>query len=145
MGKVTALRSVSTPVRAQQLRTSGGLVAMVRTAAMPENALATAIGAVLGGFVPLATFTVAHQELPGAEWYLQPKLALVLGGLLYSAKTVVQWGQLAFRDRTKALGFVVLLEGVMVFSATMWLSYFALALLVAINAIATGVTLSRAR
>jgi len=118
---------------------------MVRTAIMPENALATAMGAILGGFVPLATFTVAHQELGGTEWYLQPKLALVLGGLLYSAKTVVHWGHLAFRDRTKALGFVILLEGVMIFSATAWLSYFALALLVAINAIATGVTLSRGK
>ena len=43
---------------------------------------------------------------------------IVAGGLLYSAKTVYAWGKLAFHTAAKALGFVVLLEGVMILSQT---------------------------
>jgi hypothetical protein len=67
---------------------------------------------------------------------------LALGGLLFSARTVYAWGRLAFQASGKALGFVVLMEGVMTMSHTPWLSPAALAYLVAINGIATGCTLS---
>jgi hypothetical protein len=36
---------------------------------------------------------------------------LVLGGQLFSAKTVYQWASVALEDRAKAAGFVVMLEG----------------------------------
>lgn len=136
--RLSVVRSDTAPKRPAD----AGIVGMVRQAARRENRLATAIGALFGGFVPIASFALVHGEL-GSDWYLDPKSALVAGGLLYSAKTVVQWAQLAFRDRAKAYGFAVLVEGVMTFSATAWLAYTALALLVSINAVATGVTLSR--
>ncbi len=118
-----------------------GVVECVRKALRPENRLATFIGSVLGGFVPVSCFVLAHIEI-AKEFYTDPKTFLLLGGLVFSAKTVYQWGKMAFRDGSKALGFVLLIEGVMVFAATGWLSQLALGLLVVINAVATGATLS---
>jgi hypothetical protein len=66
----------------------------------------------------------------------------VLGGLVFSALTVFRWGRLAFGSPVKALGFVVLAEGVMTFCSTAWLSVVALGYLVLINAIATGCTIA---
>lgn len=113
-----------------------------------QNLSASLLGAALGGFVPVATYTVAHQQLlvGAAKWsgvtFVSPAWALVAGGLLYSAKTVWQWGKLTFNDRWKATGFVLLVEGVMVFSPVVWLSRTALGYLVAINAIATACLLA---
>jgi hypothetical protein len=115
------------------------VVQQVRTALRPGNRLATSLGFLLGGFVPLASFFVAHYEVTRmAPWYEQKPVFLVLGGLAYSARTVWQWGRLAFQNAVKALGFVVLLEGVMVTSHIPWLSIAALAYLIAINGVATG-------
>ena len=81
----------------------------------------------------------AHAITP---LYTQKALYLVLGGLAYSAKTVWQWGTVAFQNAFKAFGFVVLLEGVMVTSHILWLSITALVYLMAINGIATGCNLT---
>jgi VIT1/CCC1 family predicted Fe2+/Mn2+ transporter len=120
-----------------------GVVAQVRTAFRRRHLLATAIGALLGGFVPLIVFTVAHHELSLAlpTWRIAVGVCIVAAGLMYSAKTVCAWGRMAFGDGAKAVGFTVLVEGAMTFSGVAWLSYAALAYLVAINAIATGCTL----
>jgi hypothetical protein len=92
--------------------------------------------------VPLACYVVAHREISAdAPLYLQRSLYLVLGGLAYSARTVWQWGAVAFRNAVKATGFVVLLEGVMVTSHVAWLGVAALVYLVAINGIATACNL----
>lgn len=119
-----------------------GVVSQVKTALKRRNALATACGFVLGGFVPVATFFVAHFEAGIGSWQAGAMLAMVIGGLLFSAKTVFQWARLGFSDPVKATGFVVALEVVMTLSGLDVLSYSALALLTAINGIATGVTLS---
>jgi len=121
-----------------------GVVAQVRLAMQPKSRLATAVGFMLGGFVPLATYWVSHNEL-GAEWPLYLRMltyGIVAGGLLYSARTVFAWGKLAFHAPAKALGFVVLLEGVMTLSHTSWLSVMALVYLIAINGFATGCNLA---
>lgn len=99
-----------------------GIVLQVKIACHPRNRLAAAIGMIFGAFVPLA---------------------LVVGGLLYSATTVYQWGLMAFGSWYKALGFAVLVEGTMCASDQAWLSIAALVLLCSINAVATGVTLVR--
>jgi VIT1/CCC1 family predicted Fe2+/Mn2+ transporter len=118
-------------------------VDQVRIALRPRNRLATFLGFLLGGFVPLASFLVAHFELTAiTPLYTQKALYLVLGGLAYSAKTVWQWGTVAFHNAFKAFGFVVLLEGVMVTSHILWLSIAALVYLMAINGIATGCNLT---
>lgn len=119
-----------------------GVVGQVRAALSPANRLASALGFLLGGFVPAATYVVAHRELAAGALWAQLGTYLVAGGLLYSARTVFDWGTLAFGLRVKALGFVVLLEGVMVTAHTAWLAGAALGYLVAINGAATACKLS---
>jgi len=127
-----------------QSAASLGVVAQVREALKPRNRLATSLGALLGGGVPVATYTLAHHEIDTtAPLYAQLGAWLVVGGLLFSALTVYQWARLAFGSGAKALGFAVLLEGVLTFAHTPWLGVGALVYLVAINATATGVRLSR--
>lgn len=116
------------------------LVQQVRRAFARRNRLATCIGFLLGGFVPLAIYVVSHQE--GAGLNLTAPTGLVLGGLLYSAQTVYQWAKLAFTNALKSVGFCVLLEGVMVTSKTHWLGLAALCMLIAINGVSTGCTIS---
>ncbi len=118
---------------------SKDVVGQIRLACKPENRLATAVGFLLGGFVPLAIYKVSHGEI-GSFWEL--KTVLVIGGLVYSASTVYEWGKLAFRSGWKAMGFLVLTEGVMMISSTPWLGITALVYLVVINGIGTGVNLA---
>ena len=115
---------------------SRGIITQIHIAA--RNPLPAVIGALLGALVPSATFTVGHYEL--SSW-TEPKALIVLGGLAFSALTVFRWGRLAFGSAVKALGFVVLTEGVMTFCSA-WLSVVALGYLVLINAIATGCTIA---
>lgn len=117
-----------------------GVVAQVRTAFSTKNRLAAFVGSLLGGFVPLATYTVAHHG--GGLEVKSIAFILVIGGLLYSATTVFQWARLAFSSPTKSVGFCLLLEGVMVCGSVEWLALTALAYLIGINAIATGCTLA---
>lgn len=120
-----------------------GIVAQTRAALRPQSLLATLLGGVLGAFVPIAVWVVAHREVnPALPLWRQFGSLLVAGGLAYSATNVFSWGRLAFRSPVKAAGFVVLLEGVLVGSSTHWLSLAALAVLAGINAIATGAILS---
>ena len=123
-----------------------GVVAQVRRACSPGNRLAAAIGLLLGGFIPLAVYVVAHVEavpLSTITVGTSGPWALVFGGLAYSAKTVFEWGKLAFTSAFKATGFVVLVEGVAVTSHTHWLGIAALCYLIAINGTATACTLGR--
>lgn len=128
------------PQRSQAAhRRQSEVVEQVRAAFKPDARLATLLGCLAGALPPLSAYVLAHLPTPVA-WYLW---VIVAGALLFSAKTVFQWAALAFADKVKAFGFVVLLEGVMTLSPVIWLSYLALAYLIAINAIATGCTLSR--
>jgi len=119
-----------------------GVIAGIREAAKPRNRLALGVGSALGGFVPIATYHLAHAE---ANWnnaaYSLP-CYLVAGGLLYSATTVYTWMAEATGSGKKALGWTVLTEGVMIASRAPWLSIMALALLIGMNAVATGVRLA---
>jgi hypothetical protein len=117
---------------------SQGVISQVRLAT--RNITSLAVGCLLGGFVPLATYIIAHNEL---KQVFSLQTLLVVGGLLYSAKTVWQWSNMAFECKYKATGFVLLLEGVMVLSNTQWLSLASLSYLIGINAIATGCLLAK--
>jgi hypothetical protein len=128
--------SAATP-RARTDSAPRDIVTQIHIAA--RNPLPAVIGALLGALVPSATFVVGHYEL--TSW-TEPKALIVLGGLVFSALTVFRWGRLAFGSAVKALGFVVLAEGVMTFCSTAWLSVVALSYLVLINAIATGCTIA---
>lgn len=118
------------------------IIRQVNIAVHKSNRLALIVGFVVGGFIPLATYVLAHYELMADAplWQQFPAL-LVLGGLSFSAKTVFDWACAAFKHPAKALGFVLLLEGVMTFAHTPWLSIAALCFLVGINGTATGCTL----
>jgi hypothetical protein len=127
------------PRQSQEL----GVVGQVREAVKRKNRLAATLGALIGGGVPVASYQLAHAEIdPSRALWAQLPAWLVLGGLLNSALTVFHWARSAFGSGAKALGFAVLLEGVLTFSRTPWLSIGALVYLVAINATATGVRLS---
>jgi hypothetical protein len=106
-----------------------------------NHPLAGFVGFILGGFVPGAVYTVAHYQVQ-ARWYLW---VLVAGGLLYSAKTVYQWGVLVFGDRLKATGFVLLIEASMTFADGKLVPISALVLLVAINGVAAAHALAVGR
>ncbi len=119
-----------------------GVVQQVKLACKPSNRLATIIGFLLGGFVPIACYWISHHEQAAFTADGARSMALVFGGLAYSARTVYEWAKLAFTSGFKSLGFVVLVEGTMVTSSTLWLSIAALCYLVVINGVATGCTLS---
>lgn len=124
-----------------------GIVDQVKQSMKPNNRIALVCGGILGGFVPIATYVLAHCEVdPTAPLYQQYTTLLVLGGLIYSAMTVFSWAKVAFKHPIKAIGFVCLLEGTMTFSHSgildiPLLSLAALTLLVAINAVAAGTLL----
>jgi len=131
------------PYRKLEDSPSLGVVDQVRLAFRPRTRLATLIGCLLGGLVPMISFVLAHGEVNQIEpLYEQVASYLVLGGLLFSATTVYTWGRMAFSSGAKALGFVVLTEGALVLAKTEWLGWVALFYLCAINAIATGCVLA---
>lgn len=118
-----------------------GAIEQARKTFQPGNRLAALVGFALGGFVPLASFTLIHSEAQR-----QPLLwILVIGGLAYSALSVYRWAQEAFRYRIKAAGFVILLEGAMSFSSVHWLSLAGLAILIGINGVSAAVSLQQGR
>jgi len=104
-----------------------GVIAQVKRAS--KSRAASAIGFVLGGVVPIGVYWIAHHEATTQPW----KWGLVSAGLIYSAKTVFDWAKIAFKHPAKALGFVVLLEGIMTTSTTLWLQLVCLGILVGIN------------
>ena len=127
-----APRKAYCPVPVNQL----GVIDQIANAFRMENAFATAVGVIVGGFVPLAVYRTAHfgvQAHP-ALWIL------VLGGLIYSALTVFQWGVAAFSSPIKSIGFVLLLEGTLTFNEHA-LALGALSILAFINAVATACNL----
>lgn len=101
------------------------------------------------GFAKGVTCLVREVKALGADYSHSVRVVLVPvngayagGGLLYSAPTVYQWMVRAVGSRVKALGFVVLLEGILVAVQSDLLAYAALALLVAINSVATATRLA---
>ena len=134
------------PVRAPRERRAPGVVEQVRIALRPKNRLAALLGACLGAFVPVAGYWLAHREVsPTAPLYGQLAAWLVAGGLLYSCTSVYAWGKAAFGSGVKALGFCILLEGVLVSSRATWLGLTALVYLAAINAVVAGTKLALER
>jgi len=102
-----------------------------------RNKLAFTAGAVMGGFIPCATFSLLHAgNLNGAKY------GMIAAGLAYSGLSVYEWARVAFRNQAKALAFVAIMEGTMAFSGLLWLSAIALGLLVVINATSAACALA---
>lgn len=109
-----------------------------------QHPVAAVLGALLGGFVPLAAYRTTHGDLVvhRPQDLLQPLTAVVAACLLFSVRTVWQWGSSAFGERTKSVCLVISIEGMMVLSPTPWLAGLALCYLIVINAIATACILA---
>lgn len=134
------------PARARRPIASRSVVAQVKSAFSRDNRVAAIIGGILGGSVPFGAYWLAHREIDwAASLWSQPKVLFLLGALLFSAKTVYQWGQQAFQDPWKAVGFVLVVEGIMVMSDTAWLASGFLAILIGVNFVATAATLANQR
>lgn len=127
----------------QEKNVSLTVIGQVKTAVKRNNLLSTIVGFVLGGFIPIATFCLVHYDLTDSMTGLRLlEIPLVLGGLIFSAKTCVAWTTQAFQDRVKAIAWVILLEGVMILSPIQQLAAIGLAILVVINGVATGCNLA---
>jgi hypothetical protein len=103
--------------------------------------VAALIGAT-AGLVPVGVYEVGHHELTSWSPIECPKAMIVYAGLLFSALTVLGWSTTMFGRKAKALGFTLLLEGIMMTSSAGWLTAIALTYLVLINAVANGCRLA---
>jgi hypothetical protein len=126
-----------------------GPLAQLRAARRSPGALA--LGALLGGFVPIASALTAHYgrllvyEADGlhvATW-CEPRWIVVVGGLGFSAKSVYHWTLAAFSgDRLKAGAFVALLECTLLLAPLVELQCAAALYLVLINMLSAGSALA---
>lgn len=113
--------------------------------------LAAVIGALTGGGVTYCTHAMARGDLATTPWvsghyaWFLGRLALVIGGLLFSIVTTYGFGRSAFGSGWLAVGFLVIMDGVMVASSQPSLEWFATGLLIAIEAVTTGCTVARGR
>lgn len=115
------------------------VIQQVRRAFMPGARLAALVGSVLGGAIPVSTYVIIHHPL-GVTAY--PMLwLLVAGGLLYSAPTVFSWATAAFGSKLKAVGFTLLMEGILTFVHIKELTYLSLGVLVFINVVSAACSL----
>lgn len=113
------------------------VIQQIRRAFLPGARLAAWVGILLGGLIPVCTWVTAHLEVTAHPWHW----AFVVGGLIYSAETCYKWARSAFGSGSKALGFVLLLEGTLTFGTILPLSLAALATLVFVNAISAACSL----
>jgi len=130
--------TIDSPATAKPVCAPDPILTQIRIAFAGGNLLAICFGLLLGGFVPVAAWSMIHLE--EMEWW---HIFLIAGASVFSALTVVDWGTIVFRRLTKALGFAVLVEGVMLGSQLTWLSILALCLLVVINGVNSAVNLVR--
>lgn len=143
--KVVAPLSVCDPIPARvkcrpRPASALGIVDQIVRAFRPRHRLAMIIGFILGGFMPLASFFLKVESAS------EPRLWILIGGALaFSAITVFEWTRRAFQNPIKAIGFVLVLDGVMVFSHNHYLSCAALFILVFINGTASGCKIASER
>lgn len=89
------------------------------------------IAALAAGFLPIASYVIAHVEATQeGKSYLY---GLVACALAYSAPTLAKWSEKWAGHAVKAWGFTILLECVSVLSHIQWLNLSGLAILVIIN------------
>jgi hypothetical protein len=104
--------------------------APIKINAAQKRTIGQIMASVAAGFLPIASFVMAHYESK-----TNPLLwVLVAAALMFSAPTLADWANKWSGNKYKAWGFTILLEGVMVASHTEWLSFAGLIILVAINA-----------
>jgi VIT1/CCC1 family predicted Fe2+/Mn2+ transporter len=138
--KVSAKRS-KTEINAM------GVVEQIQVACRPENCLATLMGGAFGAVVPSFAYCISHLAITATTPMplLASYLVIVAGALLFSAPTVYEWTARAFFCKRKALGFVALIELVLITPMPEILHampYVALGYLIFVNSVATGTKLA---
>jgi VIT1/CCC1 family predicted Fe2+/Mn2+ transporter len=104
--------------------------APIKVSAAQKRTIGQFVAALASGFLPIASFVIAHHEAGQ-----QPMLwLLVAAALAFSAPSVASWAKKWCGHEVKAWGFTILLEGVLVFAHHEALSIAGLAMLVMINA-----------
>jgi hypothetical protein len=104
--------------------------APIKINAAQKRTIGQFVAAIASGFLPIASFVIAHHE--AAQ---QPLLwILVAAALMFSAPSVASWAEKWCGNVYKAWGFTILLEGVLVFAHHEALSFGGLTMLVMINA-----------
>lgn len=91
-------------------------------------------------FLPIAAFVIAHHEVQEYPYMW----VLVIASLAYSAPTVVAWAKSWAGATYKAVGFAVLLEGNLIGTHNMYLSYTGLVVICVINAHAAYINSGKA-
>ena len=104
--------------------------------------LETILAAVAAAFVPVGVFVTSHKALTTGS---APLAVLSIAGLVYSIPSVVAWAQKWTGHRAKAIGFTVMLEGIMTISGEPWLAGIALAILAGVNAMIAATNVSALR
>jgi len=125
MASATKLKPVATLPEKPKRKT----IPAVKLTAKEQRTIGQVLAAIAGGFLPIASFVLAHVEVQEQPF----KWILLAAALLFSAPTLAEWAQKWCHGVYKAWGFTVLLEGVMVFSSSQYLALAGLAILVAIN------------
>lgn len=105
--------------------------APIKINAAQKRTIGQIFASVAAGFLPIASFVMAHYESKQNPYLW----ILVAAALAFSAPTLAAWAQKWCGHAVKAWGFTILLEGVMVASHTEWLSFAGLMILIAINAV----------
>ncbi len=119
------------------VESGAGIVDMVKKAGHKKHRVSMLIGFVLGGWVPAVSYLVVHYHVQD-----QPMLWLLVGGgMTYSGLTVFSWARVAFKHPMKALGFVIIMEGALIFVPDPWIGLPSLAMLIGINGLACGTNL----
>jgi len=113
------------------------VVEQMRRAFASGHRLSGLMGLILGGFIPVAVYSLVHVEVATHPLFW----AMVVGGLAYSAISVFTWAKQAFHMGIKALGFVLLLEGTVTFATERWLGLSGLVILIVINGVSAAVAL----
>lgn len=122
----------------------------IESAFRPKNWLALLLGGLIGGFIPIASWTIIGEIARGGDWRLW---FLAGGGMTFSVLSVAKWANTAFgggagttlASALKAVGFCALLDGSMAFSHIRELSLAALALLVIVNTVCCTTSLQSSR
>jgi hypothetical protein len=132
---------MTTAINNTSLDHTGTTNPLAQLRAARRKPIAAIIGAT-AGLVPVGVYEVGHYELTSWSPLDCPKAMIVYAGLLFSALTVLGWSTNMFGSKAKALGFTLLLEGIMMASSAAWLTAIALTYLVLINAVANGCRLA---
>jgi len=99
-----------------------------------SNRFEIILASIAASFIPVGVFFTSHKALSGhisTTWSLW---IISLAGLAYSIPSVVTWAQSWTGSKAKAIGFTIMLEGLMVGSGEPWLSIISLILLGGVNA-----------